>query len=107
MMDVHAALRNILQALQADPTRYKRFGIWWWPVKALLKRAGYGPENLYLLGSYVDPGTAALVPRLGLEDTMREALAEFGANSRYPREAGQVEGPDGEIVVIHDEDAGL
>ncbi|WP_431860171.1 hypothetical protein [Azospirillum sp.] len=106
-MDVHAALRNVLQQLQADPQRYRWFGVWWWPVKALLKRAGYGPDQLYMLGSYQDPETAALVPSEGLEATLRAAFEEYGSNARFGRPGGRVEGPDGELVTIYDEDAGL
>ncbi|MDU7524751.1 MAG: hypothetical protein E7K72_25840 [Roseomonas mucosa] len=104
-LDVPAALRNILLLLQADPTRYQRFGIYWWPMKALLKAAGYGPENLSLLGSYMDPETAAMVPPGDLRATMTAALEEFGQNSRYPRPMGMVENADGELVTIRDEDA--
>ena len=107
MIDPAQAFRNIVQALQVEPGRYKLFGIYWWPIKVLLKRAGYGPDQLYMLGGYQDPETAALVPGMGLEDTLRAAFEEYGRNARYPREAGHVEGPDGEVVVIYDEDAGL
>lgn len=107
MTDPAQAFRNIVQQLQVDPGRYKLFGIYWWPVKALLKRAGYGPDQLYMLGSYQDPETAALVPAMTLAETLKAAFLEYGQNARYPRESGHVEGPDGEVVVIYDEDAGL
>jgi hypothetical protein len=106
-IDVPQALRNVVQMLQTDPKRYKYFGVWWWPVKALLKRAGYGPDQLYMLGSYQDANTAAMVPREGLEDTLRAAFTEYGHNARYGRSGGVVENPDGELVTIFDEDAGL
>lgn len=105
-MDVHATLRNVLQQLQEEPRRYRLFGIYWWPVKALLKRAGYGPDQLYLLGNYHDHATAALVPRMGLEETVRTALEEFAQNARYPHSDGQVEDTDGSMVTVLDEDAG-
>lgn len=106
-IDPRAALRNVLQHLQAEPQRYRLFGVWWWPVKALLKGVGYGPEQLYLLGDYVDPETAALVPPDGLQGTLRAALAEYAQNAAFPRPGGMVEDPDGEVVRIFDEDAGL
>jgi hypothetical protein len=37
-MDIPTALRNTMQQLQADPRRYKLFGICWPAVKVLLKR---------------------------------------------------------------------
>ncbi len=106
-IDTHAALRNILQQLQTEPKRYKLFGIWWWPVKALLRRAGYGPEQCYLLGGYQDADTASMVPHLNLHDTMTAALEEYGQNARYPSSDGTVENVDGERVIVMDEDAGF
>ncbi len=105
MTDPKMALRNILATLQQEPSRYRLFGVYWWPVKRLLKAAGYTRENLYLLGDYDDPETAALVPPAGLQATLRAALAEYGENARYGRGGGWVEAPDGEIVQISDCDA--
>jgi hypothetical protein len=107
MIDAAAALRNVLQQLQTEPRRYKLFGVWWPAMKALLKRAGYGPEQLYMLGDYQDQATAALVPSAGLEDTLVAALEEYGHNARFPHPDGLVEDPDGELVTIYDEDAGF
>jgi hypothetical protein len=107
MIDMPTALRNILQQLQQDPRRYKLFGIYWWPTKALLKRHGYGPAELYMLGPYLDQTTAALVPKMGLEETLRTALEEYGRNATFPHPGGMVEDPDGEMVILYDEDAGI
>lgn len=106
-VDVSAALRNIVQMLQADPARYKTFGIYWWPVKALLRGAGYGPEQLYMLGRYQDPETARLVPKLDLQATLRRALEEHAQNMAFPHADGRVEDEDGGLVTIYDADAGF
>ena len=106
-MIVDTALRNTLQHLQQDPRRYKLFGIYWWPMKAFLKAAGYGPDQLYMLKDYRDAITVALVPEMGQEETMSAAFKEYGFNARYPRAGGMVEDPDGQLVMIYDEDAGL
>ena len=106
-VDVHPSLKAVMQQLQDNPQRYRCFGVYWWPIKALLKRAGYTQDNLYLLGSYQDPETAALVPHMGLQDTLRAAFAEYGQNLRYPHPDGMVEDPDGEMVRLWDEDAGF
>ncbi len=60
-MDIPKAFRNIVQQLQTDPVRYKLFGIYWWPIKKLLKGAGYGPDQLPMLGDYQDDEIAAHV----------------------------------------------
>jgi hypothetical protein len=106
-LDPTRALRNVLQQLQTEPRRYKLFGVWWPAVKDLLKRAGYGPDQLYMLGDYQMPDIAALVPRAGLEDMLAAAFEEYGQNARYPHSDGLVEGPDGELVMVYDEDAGF
>jgi hypothetical protein len=100
------ALHNILAALQAKPESYKAFGVFWWPVKALLKGAGYGPDELYYLGSYTDPETAKQVPPGNLQETLGAALSEYSWNLTFPHANGQIEAPDGELVTIWDADAG-
>jgi hypothetical protein len=106
-MNVENALRNALQQLQEEPGRYKLFGVWWWAMKAMLKRAGYGPDQLYMLGSYTDPETAAMVPAASLNETLEAAFGEYRHNAMFPHTAGQVENPDGELVTIFDADAGF
>jgi hypothetical protein len=44
---------------------------------------------------------------MNLQDTMRTAFQEYGFNARYPRAGGMVEDPDGQMVMIYDEDAGI
>lgn len=106
-LDVQQALRNIVALLQQDPRRYKLFGVWWWPIKAVLRGAGYRRDQLPMLGDYEDPETAAAVPRAGLTDTLLAALQEYGCNARFPRPDGGAETPDGEVVKIYDPDAGI
>jgi hypothetical protein len=60
-----------------------------------------------MLGSYQDQTTAALVPKMGLEETRRTAFEDYGQNARYPHPGGMIEDPDGEMVLIYDEDAGV
>ncbi len=107
MIDVPSAPRNVVQQLQAEPQCYRLFGVWWWPMKAILKRAGYGPAQLYMLSSYQDRETASQVPRASLDDTLREAFEEYPQNAAYRHRAGRAEAPDGELVTIWDQDAAL
>lgn len=97
--------RNVLTLLQKSPARYKTFGIWWWPVKAIL-RHHYGPDTLYLLGRYEDRDGAARVPRLSLQDTLARAIEEHRRNSLEGRLDGRVTDTDGEPYLLYDEDAG-
>ena len=36
--------RNVLLLLQQDPRLYLNFGVYWWLVKALLKKRGFPAE---------------------------------------------------------------
>jgi hypothetical protein len=105
-MNVELALHNTLQQLQVNPARYRLFGIYWWPVKALPRQQGYGPEQCFLLGAYEDPMTTALVPPRSTEETLAAAFAEYGQHAAYPHSSGMVEDADGEMVYLLDEDAG-
>ena len=103
-----AVLVNVLQQLQEEPQRYRLFGIYWWRIKAMLKGAGLGPAELYMLGDYVDHDMVDLVPDgLSDQDVLAEALAEYEQNARYPHADGMVEDNNGEMVRIFDEDAAL
>ena len=106
-MDVDAAFRNAVQQLQEEPQRYRLFGVYWWKVKRLLKAAGYDQAQLYMLGNYEDPITAALAPVLPLLPLLEAAFTEYGQNARFPHTGQMVEDPDGELVQLFDEDAGL
>jgi hypothetical protein len=105
-IDVRAALQNILQQLQEEPQRYKLFGVWWWAIKALLRRV-YSTDNLYMLGLYQDQDVAAMIPTANLQDTMRAALEEYAFNATLPHPASMVEAPEGDMVFIFDSDAEL
>ena len=100
-------LRNVVQLLQERPERYKAFGVFWWPVKAILKHQGYGPDQLYFLGDYVDPSTVDRVAEANLADTLHAAILEYNQNLTFPHPGGVVEDPDGELIIIYDADAGL
>ena len=106
-MDVPQALQNVIGQLQKNPGRYRCFGVYWWPLKKVLKAAGYGPAQLFYLGDYQDEDSAARVPAgIGLEDMLTAAFTAYGQNVRFPHTGGFVEDPEGELVVVLDEDAG-
>lgn len=112
-IDVPAALRNIVAELQANPANYRRFGVWWWPVKLALHVTGMGPQvpGLSTLRPgqepYMDTEQAAMVTQRGVQDTLAAAFEEYGHNARFGRPNGQVEAPDGEVVTVYDPDIGV
>ncbi len=106
-IDPQTFLQSVLHLLQQDPGKWWRLGIYWWPVKLLLKRAGYTKDNLYLLGSYVDPETAEMVGPGGLKDVLTRAKDELNFNLMHPHSVpGQVENETGELVIMVDADSG-
>ena len=107
MADPATAFRDVIQILQTTPKNYKRFGIYWWPMKKLLIASGYGPDQLYMLGGYQDVEQANQVPAMPLPETLETAFGEYEFNAIYPYPDNRVETPDGEFVTVFDEDAGL
>lgn len=104
---IEKAMRNVLQLLQTEPAAYKRFGIYWYPVKALLRRY-YTQDNLYLLGNYEDADGASRVPKLPLAELLAAAFEEYSQNTALADgQPGKVFDAEGEPYSIYDEDAGL
>lgn len=105
-IDPKQLAENTLQLLQAEPRNYKLFGMYWYFIKALLKRY-YTKNNLYLLGDFVDQTVVNRMPAgLSVEDTLMAALEEYQYNFSY----GMGQDPaddDGERFVLFDQDANL
>lgn len=104
-MDAGKALRNILAILQDNPIRYRCFGVYWWPVKRML-RERFGPSQLYLLGNYEDADGASRVPALSDQAMLVAALEEYALNVRYSLGRNTVVDPEGEPYTLIDTDAG-
>jgi hypothetical protein len=98
---------STLQLLQQDPRRYRNFGVYWFFVKALLKRY-YTRYSLHLLGEYMDPDCMARMPEHAtLDSAIEAAVAEYGQNAAYNLTRAEVEDPvGGGVFLLHDEDAG-
>lgn len=106
MIDPKQLAANTLQLLQADPRRYKLFGVYWYFIKALMKLY-YTKDNLYLLGEYVDQTvTDRMPPGQTLEETLDAAIAEYQHNFAYSMGRDPTD-PDGEAFVLVDQDADL
>lgn len=103
--EMREALRNVAALLQRDPMAYKRFGIWWWAVKRLLRAAGHTRAERSILGAYEDREQAAMIPLDTPDAVLAAALEEQAFDARWGCPDGQVETPDGEVVTIRDMDA--
>lgn len=76
-IDLDMALRNIVTVLQERPADYRRFGVYWWPIKAMLKGKGYGPDDLTVLGDFMPPDAEDLIEETGAQAIMAAALREY------------------------------
>lgn len=94
--------------LAEKPARYRNFGVYWFFVKALLKRAGYTRDNLYLLGDYEDPSVIEAMPKHeSLAEALEAASDEYRANAAHNLGRSEIITPEGNKIFIFDEDAGL
>jgi hypothetical protein len=106
MIDPKLLAGNILQLLQAEPARYKLFGVYWYFIKALMKRY-YTKDNLYLLGDYVDQTVTDRMPKeQTLEQTLDAAIAEYQHNFSFGLGRDPVD-QDGEEFPLLDPDANI
>jgi len=106
MIDPKQLAASMLQLLQADPRRYKLFGVYWYFIKALMKRY-YTQDNLYLLGDYVDKTVIERMPQeQSLEETLDAAIAEYQHNFAYSLGRDPTDA-DGEAFTLADQDADL
>lgn len=98
---------NVRQLLSEDPKRYRNFGVYWFFVKALLKKF-YSRDEMPMLGDYVDQMVVAAMPQYDtLADALRAAAEEYGRNAVYNLGRSTVTSDDGEQLTIFDQDAGL
>jgi|APMI01.1.fsa_nt_gi hypothetical protein len=106
MIDPKTFAASTLQLLQKDPRRYRNFGVYWYFVKALMKRF-YKRENLGLLGEYMDPDTMARMPEhADLQSALESAIAEYRQNAAFNLGRGEVEDPvGGGTFLLNDTDS--
>ncbi len=103
--DLKRVCNNMLQILQTNPIEYKNFGIYWWPVKRLLRKF-HTQDELYMLGSYIDPDATNRIPPTPWETLIKDALAEYRNNKTFTPGQSYVD-PQGEVYHLHDQDAGF
>lgn len=99
----------IAQWLQADPTRYRLFGPFWWFIKRELKRVGYNSETLFMLeGDAHDEQTHAKMQKMypTQQSMFRAAMHHLNEQHAWGDYSGQTELPDGTTYRLNDPDAG-
>ena len=95
MIDPKTFAASTLALLQEDPRRYRCFGVYWYFVKAVLKRF-YTPDNLHLLGDYMDQSVIdRMPPHANLEEALAAAIEEYRQNATFNLGSNVVTDPDG------------
>jgi hypothetical protein len=98
---------NIRKILDNRITAYRDFGVYWYFVKAFLKRH-YGIDEMPILGNYEQPDVVARMPEYGsYEDAMHDALLYWRANYENNMGSATSIAPDNEPVTLFDEDVGI
>ena len=98
---------NIRMMLDSDVRHYRNFGVYWYFVKAFLKKY-YTQDNLHLLGNFEQPDVVARMPAYdNFEDAIHDALLCARNNQIYNMDSASSIAPDDEPVTLFDEDVGL
>lgn len=107
MIDPKNCAESILLLLQEDPRRYRHFGVYWYFIKALMKRF-YTRENLHLLGDYMDQAVIdRMPPHANLQEALAAAIEEYRQNASFNMGSNVVTDPAGEQFTLVDTDAGI
>lgn len=90
--------------LTEDPRRYRNFGVYWFLVKALLKRY-YDRHQMPILGDFVDQGVVERMPPFeSVLDGLQAAADEYRQNASFNLGGNRLEDPDGESFILIDTD---
>ncbi|MBT8428398.1 MAG: hypothetical protein KJN79_00655 [Gammaproteobacteria bacterium] len=96
---------NVVALLQKEPLYYRNFGIWWWHVKREVKRHGFDKDQLYHLGDFDDPSIEPYYEGKTTAELDNLAYTYQYDHTFHKRNVNQTPTPDGEVYVIHDQDA--
>ena len=97
--------QNVVALLQKVPMYYRNFGIWWWHVKDELKRNGFDRDQLYHLGDFTDPSVRPYYEGMTRAELDAAAYRQQYAHTFHKYNVNQTHTPDGEVYLIHDQDA--
>ena len=68
-------LGAVAQLLNQDPASYHAYGLFWWTIKALLRREMGGEARLWFLGPADEPRSREMVARIYPQEQQQFAAA--------------------------------
>jgi hypothetical protein len=98
---------NIRKVLDNKIETYRNFGVYWYFVKAFLKRY-YDQTQMPILGNFEQADVVARMPQYeNFADAMHDALLFWRANYENNGNGATSIAPDDEPVTLFDEDIGM
>jgi hypothetical protein len=96
---------SVRELLSEDVRRYRNFGMWWFFVKALLRRF-YDKHNLAFLGGTYEDETVneRIPPGMDAYEMMAAATEEYIQNASFNLGSNEVTDADGQFFTILDPD---
>lgn len=103
-VDPQKFAQSVRALLEEDRRRYRNFGVFWFFVKALLRRF-YDRHEMPYLGPYVDQAVVDRMPQgLDAHAYIDLAIGEYQENATTNMLSNHVRDPDGEVFVLNDPD---
>lgn len=97
---------NARALILENPRNYLAFGVYWFLVKALLRKV-YPQAEIPMLSDYVDESVVERMPKgLTLTELLERASEEYATNQRLGTPASLLEDDDGETFTLSDPDMG-
>ena len=95
---------SVRALLNEDVRRYRNFGVYWFAVKAVLKRY-FDRHEMPILGDYVDESVVSRMPEgLDLDGVLEAAASEYQENASFNLGRNRISDPAGEFFTLIDPD---
>ena len=105
-IDPRVFANSVRALLDEDPRRYRNFGMFWFFVKALLKRF-FDRNDIPILGDYEDTSVNERIPdsvRWSPALMMQAAAEEYAHNASFNLGRAEVMDDDGQFFTVMDAD---
>ncbi|MDP3327186.1 hypothetical protein [Parvibaculum sp.] len=102
--DPRVFAESVRALLNEDVRRYRNFGVYWFAVKAVLKRY-FDRNEMPILGNYVAESVVSRMPEgLDMGDVLAAAAGEYQENASFNLGRNRLSDPSGEFFTLIDPD---